>query len=80
MKKATDAALIGNLGDVLGIVATAQPAGSCRYYYQTTIDGSPVNTRLGRLSRSARNLDRARRNPDPCDCRLTASADSFRPE
>ncbi len=73
--KKTTAALIGTFGDVVGEVITAQPVGPCRYYYQTTIDGTPVNSKLGRLSRSMRNLEKAERQQDPCGYYLCKSVD-----
>ena len=52
----TEAAVIDRLGNVLGLVSTAQRAGPCRYYYMGTLDGTPVNSQVGKLSRSMRNL------------------------
>jgi hypothetical protein len=57
----TEAALLDSLGNVISAVYTNQVAGNVRYYYQVTIDGTPVNTRIGKISRSRKNLDKANR-------------------
>jgi len=61
MKIKTDAALIDHFGEVVAQVCTVQPSGPCRYYSQVAIFGMPVNTKIGKLSRSCRNLERAAR-------------------
>lgn len=76
----SDAALINHLGNVVGIVLTAQRAGLVSYYRQETIEGNPVNCRTGKISRSKRNLEAAYRQPDPCGYYLTKEHGLFVPE
>ena len=73
----TDAALIDLYGGVVGIVTTAQPSGYVRYFYQESLDGSPVGSKIGRISRSKRNLETAFRQLDPCGYYLTSGPDFF---
>lgn len=55
----TDAVLFDNRGNILCIVYTEQKAGLCRYYSVTTTNDIAPLTRIGRLSRSKKNLKRA---------------------
>ena len=51
-KQKTEAYVLDKFGQVVGIVDTEIKSGRIRYGFQRTIDGTPVNTRVGRLSRN----------------------------
>ena len=85
IKTKTEAALINHLGAVVGLVTTSQASGRCRYFYFTTIDGTPVNVCPGKLSRSRISLADAEqcevsRNIDDPTPKLCRSADSYAAE
>jgi len=57
MIKLTKAVLYNHNGAVIGQVNTFVRSGSVKYTYNKTINGTLVNLRIGRLSRSKKAFD-----------------------
>jgi len=57
MMKATEAVVLNKLGGVVGLTYTSAPNGARVRYYTDSTDGTPVNTRRGKISRDKRFLE-----------------------